>query len=155
MKKIFKYLVLCLFLTSCGFSTTNYYYEKIDSNGDLQGEAKGYNFDSIEAPWIKEKFLGVDRICFPKKYTRVIESYKLKNGYKEYCSYTIGPIPLNFATTKEYHAKYIKKAIKELNQEGRKGKAMKNILISDVNNIYKLFILKSRCIIIIGELIDE
>jgi hypothetical protein len=155
MKKIFKYLVLCLFLTSCGFSATNYYYEKIDNNGDLKGQkSTGGTFDFIDTPWINEKFDNVSGRCSPNEYFKIENDYKTKNGYKRYCIYYIGP-PITFKTKEEYHAKYIKKAIKELNQEGRKGKAMKNILLGDSYTSYAILIFSSRCIDIVGELIEE
>lgn len=102
------YTCTYLLIAGCVETSSLSYYNSIDKEGNLYGEKKITPYsDSLQA----------------------VAKYRKNANDKQYCVYSILFIPLNFWDITNSTSKDIKRAIKDLNEEGFDGNVMKDVLV--------------------------
>lgn len=130
--------LLFLLLIGCTQSSGLYYLNKVDLDGNFEGKA---------LLGLPPQYSETEKIAISRTFNSSIAQKK------EYCVYTVAfLIPLNFWDISRPISKIVR-AIKDLNEEGKGGNAMRDVLFRSTATIYFPFSL--HCTEITGILITE
>lgn len=143
MKSI--YILMLILIGGCvGSSGSVHYYKKIDSSGTL------YEEKLLQPETYNNKTYTIqDRKIF-KEY---LDNYVVRDNIKKYCVYTLLFIPINFWDITSSTSVDMQQAIKDLNQEGKIGNEMQDIIFWKTTDVFFPFI--SICSTITGTLLYE
>jgi hypothetical protein len=136
-------IIFFSFVSGCAQTSTGYYYNKIDKDGNLYGKRLTSNNYKGKEKLITQEELKNKNI------------HKFARDGKEYCVYTLATIiPLNFWNITNSYSKDIQRGIKELNAEGKDGNAMKDVILWDTEGTV-LLLFGWYCNSFTGTLITE